>query len=442
MNNAFLERMQKMLKDEYEDYLKTLDEDFYRGLRINPLKVKIEDFLNLNLYELNPTPFAKESFYIDANLKGIGNSAEHLSGMFYLQEPSASSAVSVLDVQKGDWVLDLCAAPGGKSSQIAAKLMNTGFLLSNEIDSSRAQILLSNMERFGVSENMITNAYPEKLCEQVQGWFDKVLVDAPCSGEGMFKKHSKAINEWSVEHVEACAKRQLNILDSAYLTLKENGILVYSTCTYSQEENEGVIYEFLKKYPDMELIDCGVEFGRSGIAYADLDVSKVRRIFPMDHGEGHFVAKLRRTSENKASKMKTVEPKKIDECVIKFMRDNLESNDLKLYQVDDKVYAMKNSMIQLNKIKILRQGIMCGEVIKNRFEPHQHFYMASLLLNKHQQTYELNEEETVTFLSGNVLPVSGYKGYVALLRHGIPLGFGKGDGMSIKNKFPKGLRVR
>lgn len=202
-----------------------------------------------------------------------------------MQEPSASSAVEVLDVQEGDWVLDMCAAPGGKSTQIAAKLQHSGLLVSNEIEAKRAAVLMSNMERLGFSECMITNARPDELAKEMGGWFDKVLVDAPCSGEGMFKKHAKAMDDWSVEHVASCAMRQKLILESAYETLKEEGILVYSTCTYSMEENEEVIYAFLKHHEDMELLDCQVNFGRSGFSYRDLDVTKVRRIFPMDQGK-------------------------------------------------------------------------------------------------------------------------------------------------------------
>ena len=271
MKQDFLDRMKEMLKDEYEQYLNTLDQPAYRGLRVNTLKISAEAFQNLQLFDLKPTPFAEESFYIDSSLNGVGNHPSHLSGMIYLQEPSAASAVSVLDPQENDWVLDLCAAPGGKSTQIAARLNNTGFLLSNEIENSRANILLSNMERCGVSEMMVSNASPAALCEQVKGWFDKVLVDAPCSGEGMFKKNAKALEDWSIEHVKACQSRQLHILDSAYQALKQEGVLVYSTCTYAPEENELVIQKFLAAHKDIELVDCNVKFGRAGLSGFGID---------------------------------------------------------------------------------------------------------------------------------------------------------------------------
>lgn len=439
MKQDFLNRMQEMLKDEYEQYLNTLDQPVYRGLRVNTLKISGEAFQSLQLFDVQPTPFAKESFYIDANLSGVGNHPCHLSGMIYLQEPSASSAVSVLDPQENDWVLDLCAAPGGKSTQIAARLNNTGFLLSNEIENSRANILLSNLERCGVSEMMVTNASPAALCEQVKGWFDKVLVDAPCSGEGMFKKNAKALEDWSIEHVQACQSRQLHILDSAYEALKQGGILVYSTCTYAPEENEEVIQKFLSAHEDMELVNCGTDFGRHGLSGYDIDETMVRRIFPMDQGEGHFIAKMVKHGEQSISPIKEIKAAKVDEAVTDFMNKQ-GSASLNFYVQQGKVYGRKGNFIKLDKIRILRQGIECGEMIKNRFEPHHAFYLASVNQNCFKQSYELNTEEIKKYLHGDVLEAE-LKGYTAILYQGVGIGFAKGDGRILKNKFPKGLRV-
>lgn len=439
MKQDFLNRMQEMLKDEYEQYLNTLDQPVYRGLRVNTLKISAEAFQSLQLFDVQPTPFAKESFYIDANLSGVGNHPCHLSGMIYLQEPSASSAVSVLDPQENDWVLDLCAAPGGKSTQIAARLNNTGFLLSNEIENSRANILLSNLERCGVSEMMVTNASPAALCEQVKGWFDKVLVDAPCSGEGMFKKNAKALEDWSIEHVQACQSRQLHILDSAYEALKQGGILVYSTCTYAPEENEEVIQKFLSAHEDMELVDCGTDFGRHGLSGYDIDETMVRRIFPMDQGEGHFIAKMVKHGEQSISPIKEIKAAKVDEAVTDFMNKQ-GSASLNFYVQQGKVYGRKGNFIKLDKIRILRQGIECGEMIKNRFEPHHAFYLAGVNQNCFKQSYELNTEEIKKYLHGDVLEAE-LKGYTAILYQGVGIGFAKGDGRILKNKFPKGLRV-
>ncbi len=441
MKELFLKRMEEYLKEEYPKYLETLEEDAYRGLRVNTSKISVEEFLKLGVCSLRPSSICPQSFYLPKEVEGLGNHPAHLAGLFYMQEPSASSAVEVLGVEEGDWVLDMCAAPGGKSTQIAAKLNHSGFLVSNEIEPKRAMALLSNMERLGFSECMITNAHPKDLEKEMHGWFDKVLVDAPCSGEGMFKKHSKAMEDWSVEHVEACAQRQLHILDSAYETLKEGGILVYSTCTYSMEENEHVVYEFLKKYADMELIDSGVSFGRCGFAYKDLEVEKVRRIFPMDEGEGHFVAKFKKNRSSSYDRRKEV-TSKIDPCAASFLKQQLTLLPSYTLQIQDKVYAKNTPFIKLKNIHILRQGILCGNIVKNRFEPHQHFYSAQVHQGCFVQIYDMNEEETQRYLKGNLLPVTGYKGYTALTWKHHPIAFAKGDGSVLKNKYPKGMRLR
>lgn len=438
MNEIFLKRMQKLLKDEYEDYEKSLDEKMFRGIRKNLLKdsgTLLED-----TFKLQKSPFSEEGYYMEEEISG--NHPFHLSGLFYMQEPSASGVVSVLNPQEKDWVLDLCAAPGGKSSQIASKLNNSGLLVSNEIMNNRANILLSNMERMGVSENIIVNSDPKTICKEMAGCFDKVVVDAPCSGEGMFKKHEKAWQDWSEEHVLACAQRQKMILEEAYKALKQEGVLVYSTCTYAMEENEEVIYDFLKEHEDMELVDCGVSFGRSGYPYKDLDVSKVRRIFPMDAGEGHFMAKLIKHGESKEAHLQEIPSMKIEKCVETFLKDQLTQIPAYFYVQNDKVYAKNAPFIKLKKSRMLRQGVLCGEIVKGRFEPHHHFYMCAAFDPYRKHVVELNEEEVKIYLSGNVLNHPCEKGYVSLTYKGYVLGFGKSDGSMIKNKYPKGLRVK
>lgn len=438
MNEVFLNRMKEMLKEEYPEYEKTLEHKVFRGIRKNLLKES--GTLLEETFALKASPFCKEGYYMEEDISG--NHPFHLSGLFYMQEPSATGVVSVLDPQKGDWVLDLCAAPGGKSSQIASKLGNTGLLVSNEIMNNRANILLSNMERMGVSENIIVNCDPKVICKEMAGCFDKVVVDAPCSGEGMFKKHEKAWQDWSEEHVASCASRQKMILEEAYKALKQEGILVYSTCTYAMEENEQVIYDFLREHEDVELLDCGVDFGRSGYPYKDLDVKKVRRIFPMDQGEGHFIAKMIKHGENKEERINELPNMKVDKCVQKFLEDQLSEIPAYFFVQNDKVYAKNTPFIKLKKSRMLRQGILCGEIIKGRFEPHHHFYMSAALDPYRKHVVELNEEEVKIYLSGNVLNHPCDKGFVALTYKGHVLGFGKSDGLMIKNKYPKGLRIK
>lgn len=437
MKTTFLERMKEYLKDEYDAYLKTLEQPMFKGLSVNTSKCDASFVLDNLPIECTQSSFYENGYVFDSNVK-TGNHWTHLAGLYYLQEPSAASVVQALEIQKGDWVLDTCAAPGGKSAQILSYLDNTGFLLSNEIEPKRANILLTNMERMGASENMITCSPLEKLCPQLQGIFDKILVDAPCSGEGMMKKHDIASVEWSRENNIACGVRQNHILDTVVDSLKKGGILVYSTCTYAIEENEAVVYEFLQKHPEMELIDAGNHVKRVGLPYKDLDYSKVRRIYPMDGGEGHFFAKMRKKEDTGTSRLKTKKSKKFNPLVTEFISTQTEE-DFNLMEINQKVYAKKSDFIELD-VPILRQGILVGEIIKNRFEPHQHFYSASILKDKFLKCVELDEKQTELFLSGNVIEYP-IKGYVCVKHKGIPLGYGKGDGNMIKNKYPKGLRT-
>lgn len=437
MKTTFLERMKEYLQDEYDAYIKTLDDPMYKGLSVNTCKCDA-NFVKENInFDLIQSPFYKNGFVFDPTIK-TGNHWTHLSGLYYLQEPSAASVVEALEIQEGDYVFDTCAAPGGKSHQILSQLNNTGFLLSNEIEPKRANILLTNMERVGACENMITCAPLEKLCPQLKGVFDKILVDAPCSGEGMMKKHDLASVEWSRENNIACGIRQNHILDEVVGCLKKGGILVYSTCTYAIEENEAVVYKFLQDHPEMELVDAQDHVKRVGLPYKDLDYTKVRRIYPMDGGEGHFFAKMRKKEDTGESRLKYKKLKKVNPLVTDFL--STQTNEaFYLMEVNQKVYARKKEFIDLD-VSVLRQGILVGEIVKNRFEPHQHFYSASLMKDKFLKVVELDEKQAQLFLSGNVIEYP-IKGYVCLKYKGIPLGYGKGDGQMIKNKYPKGLRT-
>ena len=309
--NDFLFRMKSLLCDEYNEFLKYYESDNFRGIRVNTLKCTSEKLKKLLAFELKQTPFCENGFYIPEEVVSLGNNPLHHSGAFYIQEPSATSAVEMLSVKEGDFVLDLCSAPGGKSTQIGAKLNRTGLLWSNEIVKSRANILLSNIERMGIPNAVVSNCHPDILCDRLEECFDKVLVDAPCSGEGMFRKNSEAQTEWSEEHVKSCAQRQLLILNSAKKALKKGGVMVYSTCTFSYEENEGVITQFLSENPDFEIEDANVSFGRPTLDYA-------RRIFPMDGGEGHFAVRLRKNGDGYKNILPEKRADKIDTKILEF----------------------------------------------------------------------------------------------------------------------------
>ena len=439
--NEFLIRMKSLLGEEYGQFLKYYEADNFRGLRVNTLKCSADKLRNAIGFPLEQTPFCPDGFYIPKEIEGLGNHPLHHCGAFYIQEPSATSAVEMLGVQKGDRVLDLCAAPGGKSTQIGTKLGGTGLLWSNEIVKSRANILLSNIERMGISNAVVSNAHPDILCSQLSGQFDRVLVDAPCSGEGMFRKNSEAQNEWSEAHVKSCAERQLNILNSAKHALKIGGVMVYSTCTFSQEENEGVITRFLEENPDFTLEDSGVTFGRPTLEYA-------RRIFPMDGGEGHFAARLRKSGEvyqNSFSENKS----KADTKILDFYDSIFVDRPF-----GDRIVVIKDKIIILPKnfdspirnwksLGVLRAGIILGEIVKNRIEPHHSAFMAA----KPEQcvrsvNLDCDSADIKAYLHGEEITVpENLRGYTAVCVNSMTTGFGKASNGRLKNKYPKGLRT-
>ncbi|MCH5300305.1 MAG: RsmB/NOP family class I SAM-dependent RNA methyltransferase [Ruminococcus sp.] len=439
--NEFFTKIKEILNDEFEDFLKCYNGDNFRGLRVNTLKISFEELKDIIGFELVNTPFCKSGAYIPNEIQSLGNSPLHHAGAFYIQEPSATSAVTMLNVQKGDKVLDLCAAPGGKSTQIAADLMGTGLLWSNEIVKNRANILLSNIERMGVKNAVVSSCHPDTLCNALNGFFDKVLVDAPCSGEGMFRKDSNALQEWSVEHVKSCAERQLQILNSAKNALKPDGVIVYSTCTFSKEENEQVIEKFLKQNPDFELEEPDVTFGRRTMDYAV-------RIFPMDGGEGHFAARLKRKNQGQAvyhlpvtanADRKTLE--NVNNLLSEFLTDPEQIKNITV--IKDKIYSIPTDMPQTKGVQILRGGVLIGEIKKNRIEPEHHLFM-TLNKNDFKQSVDLDvkSDEIIRFLHGEEIDISNdIKGYTPVCVNGITCGFGKASNGKLKNKYPKGLRI-
>ncbi|MCI9524624.1 MAG: NOL1/NOP2/sun family putative RNA methylase [Erysipelotrichaceae bacterium] len=440
MNQEFLTRMKELLKDEFDVFEASLTKPMYRGIRYNPLKITKDRFLTLFPYACKQTPFCEESFYLENEASQVGNHPLHLSGACYMQEPSASAPVEILDVKENDWVLDLCAAPGGKSTQIAAQLKHSGLLVCNEIERKRAHVLMSNMERMGFGEVIITGSNTDALCSECAGWFDKVLVDAPCSGEGMMKKHDLANTEWSEQNIQSCANRQLQILKNAVKALKKGGILVYSTCTYALEENEQVVSRFLKDNKEMIQLDCKASFGRSGFPVAGMKEKSVCRIFPMDQGEGHFIAKFQKITSGNTKKVKEKKHVHPSKDVYKQLESIIALPQGYFDIVNEQLYYRVKPFLDLGNITVLRQGIRMGEMIKQRIEPHQHLFTSSYLRPFLQQSVELDDAQLRQFLKGEQLNIAHFKGYTAITWHGQVIGFGKGDGSVIKNKYPKGLR--
>ena len=448
MDSLFEKRMAAMLGDEMDAYVQSLEQPLYQGLRISPRKQDLEITRNqLPFLEL-PSRFARNTWYIHGQ---YGLHPDHLQGLFYLQEPSAGSAVDVLNPKPNDVVLDLCAAPGSKSTQILDRL-DGGFLLSNEIDPRRAQILLSNMERMGAENFMVTNMDSKTLCSQMPSVFDKVLVDAPCSGEGMMKKHEAASDQWSYPNVLLCAARQKDILKEAWKTLKPGGQLVYSTCTYAREENEENVAWLLETFEDAIQLDVDVEWGRPGFETEGMDASKVRRIYPMDGWEAHFVARFEKKEQEKDSapkktvqKAKAAKPEELPKEASAFLKEQMPYGYQHYHLVRNKdgveVYGMNYPFFNLKKGKVLRQGVQIGELLKKRFEPAHAFYLSSSYAQHGLTKTETTLEQMDCFYHGHQLEINAPKGYRALCYRSIPYGFGKSSQSRITNKLPKGLRL-
>lgn len=342
------------------------------------------------------------------------------------------SAVALLDPQPGEKICDLCAAPGGKTTQIAGRMAGEGFLLCNEINPKRAKILGRNIERMGVANALVTNEHPQNLANKYPGFFDRVLIDAPCSGEGMFRKEEAAVTDWSQETVEMCARRQAEILHSGAQLLKSGGRLVYSTCTFAPEENELAIENFLKNHP---------EFSREAVEAPWFTPAGegAFRLWPHKLlGEGHFAAVLRKTDGKEAEDSSAFGEKlpKEWESFAKELKIRLPEGKAILF--GSSLYWVPKEMPDIRRIKVVRPGLELGEVKKNRFEPA---HALALWLKKCEncQDFPENSKEIRMYMEGQVIPGT-VKGWCLITADGYSLGWGKGDGNTIKNHYPKGLR--
>ncbi len=418
----FCERMKMEMKDEYDSFISSYNESPYNGLRANTLKISAEELCKTVDFCGDKVAWCENGFYYNGKM---GNHPSSIAGLFYSQEPSAMIAAELMSVECGDIILDLCAAPGGKSTQLAAKLGGSGLLVSNEVVANRAKILCENIERMGIRNAVVTNMYPEKMEKHFEMFFDKIMVDAPCSGEGMFRKDDTAILEWSVEHTQSCAVRQLSILDSAYKMLRGGGYLVYSTCTFSKEENESVCSAFTDKHPDMTLV-------------------KTHRLMPHKvKGEGHFSALFSKKGENERKKQTyPAEAKKeAVEVFRSFEKDNLNIRlDGRFVSFGENLYLVPEEMISLDKIKCIRPGLWLGEVKKDRFIPSHHLCM-SLKAEDFKRTIALSEENLNRYLAGNTIESDTQKGFGAMLyKEKYPIGWYKLSEGVAKNHYPKHLR--
>ena len=438
MNSLYLARMKQLLGSEFEEYQASLALPPARGIRVNTLKTTAEELFLLVDMELTKSPFADNGFYVKAE-SSLGRMNAYKAGLFYVQEPSASAAVTVLDPKPGMKVLDLCAAPGSKTTQIAEAMQGQGLLTANEIDPARARILVENVERHGIRNCLVLNADPRDIAAAFPEYYDMVLVDAPCSGEGMFRKEPEAVLAWSPEHVQSCARRQSHILDSAWETLKPGGILQYSTCTLNAVENEETIAAFIARHPDMHIISGHGSFGCPGLSLGP-DTELARRIYPMDGGEGHFVCRLRKDGGGENYDLPVIKSDPVPRWLQEQIRDTGPLSYGHILVRNDKVYGGVWPMIRAGRCRIIRHQVLLGEIRRDRFEPDYAWCMADGAFWHHR--FELDDENMEKYMRGESIAYHGEKGWYALLWHGYPVGPGRGDGSQIKNKLPKALRRR
>ncbi len=437
----FLNRMESLLGARFPEFLDSLNGAPFRALRLNPLKCT-EAVKNELTSSRSVSPFCKDSYYLKENEK-IGNSPYHHAGAFYLQEPSASSAVEALSPGPYEIVLDLCSAPGGKATQIAGKLDGKGLVWCNEYVTARAQALLSNLERLGVNNAVVSSLSANKLADCLGEFFDKILVDAPCSGEGMMRKEAAAVTEWSEDNIKLCAARQQEILDCAANMLKPGGHLCYSTCTFAIEENELQIADFLNRHPDFELVPIKAAFGQDGFAKLSPNTKNLhytRRILPCHGGEGHFVALLKKEGDSKVSK--PVDNRTSDNPVFDlFYKENFQNEcPGNVVTIGERVYITTN--YALPDCPVIRNGILAGSMQKGRFVPSHGLFTTPACLPRQSISLKCGDPLISAFLHGEEIPCGNeYKGYCGVFVDGVPLGFGKASGGRLKNHYPKGLRI-
>ncbi len=441
------QRMKQLLGDEFHDYYEALNQPPIRGFRVNTDKISLSDFLSINPFGGQSIPYVKNGFTFDYDK--IGNHPFHHAGMIYVQEPAAMAPAECVDIDP-DWhILDLCAAPGGKSTQLKNKLGPNGVLVSNEIIASRCKILTGNVERLGLHNVVTTCMDPAKVASTFANTFDLIMVDAPCSGEGMFRKEAIAVQEWSQNNVTMCAERQADILDNAVKALKDGGIIIYATCTFSPEENEMTIDRFLQRHPDFVLSPVKNTVKEATVAGIFFDgcqcqnIAEARRFYPhKSKGEGQFMAVLQHKGTSPApSKSKSAVTEKVPQSVLDFLQDTLTHFDVdhvKLYN-GNPVYFTPNFTVP--KGAAFCCGITIGEVKKNYVQPHHQFFMAMGQTFKRKIELTLDDKRLMQFLQGEEIPTDCQNGWAVITVMGCPLGGVKVSGGKAKNHYPKGLRI-
>ncbi|MGN0438994.1 MAG: RsmF rRNA methyltransferase first C-terminal domain-containing protein [Lachnospiraceae bacterium] len=454
--NAFEQKMKEMLGEDFDNYMNSFEIPSYQGLRVNTAKIAVDEFLKISPFDLKPVPWCSNGFYYDKNNKPAKH-PYYFAGLYYIQEPSAMTTAGFLPIEEGDIVLDLCAAPGGKSTQLAAKLNGTGLLITNDISNSRAKALLKNIEVFGVGNSLVTSEPPNELAKRFPGFFDKILIDAPCSGEGMFRKQNNMTKAWEQNGVDLFVGLQRSILKEAVTMLKPGGMIIYSTCTFSKEENEQSIEYLLSLDSSLHLVDLPMykgfdrghpEWGLTG----NEALTKCRRIWPHRvEGEGHFVAMVKKDSDNIVSSPVLdycFSKEKLSQEAISFIKSIDYPFDMTRFDVQkERVYYIPDKMPNVKGLRILRCGLYMGDMKKNRFEPSQS--LAMFLRNQQFSnivSLPVSDERVIKYLKGETIELLEEEqknvkdGICLICVDGFSLGFGKMNKGTIKNKYLPGWR--
>mgnify|MGYP002510111100 FL=1 len=457
---AFLLKMQELLGEEFGQYLESFKEEWKPGLRVNTLKLSPGELAELVPWNLEPVPWADNGFYYDGTLDGeVLRPSKHpayYAGLYYLQEPSAMTPAAMLPVVPGDRVLDLCAAPGGKSTELASKLKGRGMLVSNDISYSRARALLKNLELAGAANICVTSEAPEKLAGVWPEFFDKILVDAPCSGEGMFRRDEDMVKDWNEKGPEYYVPIQRQILSQAAAMLRPGGYMLYSTCTFSVEEDEENVAYVLEEFPQMQL--CCLDLDKVPGACGGFGLSGCMRLFPHRlKGEGHFLALMRKKGGDDGGKkilapmdpgtagkrVRAVEKEKELDAFLRQSGTEWDYGRIVIHQ--DNAYYLPEGLAWNLPLRFLRTGLLLGELKKGRFEPSQALAM-SMKAGQFPNTvsFPAGDSRVLRYLKGETISLEvdegPVRGWCLAAMEGFPLGWAKGTGMSLKNKYYPGWR--
>lgn len=460
LSPAFLNRMQTMLGNEYDEFLKSYEAPRTYGLRVNTSKISCEDFEKIVPFPVTPIPWVPNGYFYPEDVRP-SYCPFYQAGLYYLQEPSAMTPAACLPVSPGEYVLDLCAAPGGKATELGAKLNGNGLLVANDISASRTKALLRNTELFGITNAFVSNETPAHLAERFPAFFHKILLDAPCSGEGMFRKEEALAVDWTPEKSLELAALQKELILQAADMLRPGGMLLYSTCTFAPEEDEGAVSYLLENRPEMELIELpsyeGFAPGVPSWGNGDPSLTRCVHLFPHKmQGEGHFMALFRKKGQtDRISQVSSAKPNAETRKWLELFLNEIGLNTLGGASFDwnrvetrkDKVYYLPPVTADLRGLTFLRNGLYLGDLKKNRFEPSQPFALA---LHKGDAeaviSLPVSDPRLTRYLKGETLLIEPHeaahtKGWHLLCADGYPIGFGKLVGQTLKNKYPAGWRV-